>query len=321
MDIDKIMIYNQMKKIGLLLVVFMTSSSIMFGQGANNIKINEVMVNNTDNYLDEYGRKLPWVELVNNSFTTYNVRGMFITTNKEVLDKDMSVPERMKLMGQIPNGFKESLIEGRQHLLLYLNSKPEKGPRHLDVVVDPAQTIWIALYDGNGKNLIDSVTIPVMKPNCSFARIKDGAPVWKIQPVTMVTPNSANNAGQEVSKIENIKANDPYGILMAIIAMSIVFLALVLLYIFMKGFGKLNMSMEARKERTEKYKTLIKIRKASKKAITMAKDGYQKKGINKETYMAVIAMALSEYAQDVHDLESGIITIKRKNTAWNAKQF
>ena len=33
--------------------------------------------------------------------------------------------------------------------------------------------------------------------------------------------------------------------------------------------------------------------------------------------MAVIAMALKQYQDNVHDVESGVITIKPKNTDWN----
>ncbi len=311
----------RMKRLGLLFGLLLGTTTMMFAQGAQNIKINEVMTNNTNNYLDEYGQRLPWIELVNNSFTTYNVRGMFITTDKAVLDKTMSVPDRMKLMSSIPNGFKDSEMGGKHHLLLFLNSKPEKGPHHLDVNIPQGQKIWIAIYDGNGKNLIDSVTVPAMQPNNSYARSKDGGEIWNVCNENRVTPNANNVTKQEVSKIETIKKDDPYGIWLALLSMSVVFACLLLLYFFMRLFTTVSHSVEKRKERSERFKTLIKIRYTSKKAIIMAKDGYHKKGIDKETYMAVIALALSEYAQDVHDLESGIITIKKKQSTWNAKKF
>lgn len=306
-----------MRKIVLALAVLLSSTSMMFGQGANNIKINEVMTYNTENYLDEYGVKLPWVELVNNSFTTYNIRGMYITTDRSVLDPEMSVPERMKLMSPIPN-FDASLLEGRHHLLLFLNSVPEKGPRHLKVKVDTLQSVWIALYDGNAKNLIDSVTVPALAANTSYARIKDGDAQWNIAQTAAVTPESNNQTKVEVSKVEIIKNDDPYGIWLSLLSMAVVFSCLLLLYIFMKAFGKISARMQSRPQRDENS-TITKIQKASQKAITMAKDGYSTKGIEKEIYVAVIAMALSEYANDVHDLESGVITIKKKNTSWNDK--
>jgi hypothetical protein len=46
-------------------------------------------------------------------------------------------------------------------------------------------------------------------------------------------------------------------------------------------------------------------------------NGLKTKGIDKEVYMAVIGMALKQYEDDVHDVESGIITIKQKSSDWN----
>jgi hypothetical protein len=46
-------------------------------------------------------------------------------------------------------------------------------------------------------------------------------------------------------------------------------------------------------------------------------DGLKTKGIDKEVYIAVISMALKQYQDDVHDVESGIITIKSHQTGWS----
>ena len=81
---------------------------------------------------------------------------------------------------------------------------------------------------------------------------------------------------------------------------------------------------------TEKHATLL--YKTGKKTIevtnelshktnVMLKDGLTTKGIDKEIYMAVISLALKEYLEDKHDIESGIITIKPKQTRWNAPRF
>ena len=38
--------------------------------------------------------------------------------------------------------------------------------------------------------------------------------------------------------------------------------------------------------------------------------------------LAAIALAMQDFlGENVHDLESGIITIKARNTLWNARQF
>ena len=62
----------------------------VFGQGARNIVINEVLTRNTQSIQDDYGHREAWVELANTSFSTYNVRGMYLTTNPKVLDKSLT---------------------------------------------------------------------------------------------------------------------------------------------------------------------------------------------------------------------------------------
>lgn len=53
------------------------------------------------------------------------------------------------------------------------------------------------------------------------------------------------------------------------------------------------------------------------KTNVILKEGLKSKGIDKEIYIAVISMALKQYQDDVHDVESGIITIMPKNTGWD----
>ena len=103
-----------MNKIGLLLSgLFLLGSQAVMGQGAKNIRLNEVLTNNTTSIEDEFGTRQAWIELENTSFTTYNIRGMYLTTDRHVLDPKMSVPERIKCMHVIPNGEPRTQIGGR----------------------------------------------------------------------------------------------------------------------------------------------------------------------------------------------------------------
>ena len=45
------------------------------------------------------------------------------------------------------------------------------------------------------------------------------------------------------------------------------------------------------------------------------------KGRDKEIYIAVIAMALRQYTDNVHDVESGILTIKPHQSNWAEHGF
>ena len=139
-----------MKRFILLLAYICSFCIPMLSQGAKNIKINEVLTNNTNNLQDEFGQHLSWIELANIAYSTYNVRGMYVTTDTAVLNKEMTAPERIKRMSIIPSHDECTELSARQHLVLYLNSNPTKGIRHLNTVMDSTQIVWIALYDGNG---------------------------------------------------------------------------------------------------------------------------------------------------------------------------
>ena len=97
---------------GLLLV----STTAMMAQGAKNMRVNDVLTKHGASMQVDYGQNHAWIELENTSFTTYNVRGMYFTTDKSVLDPKMSVPERIKRMSVIPSSDTRTQIGGRQHL-------------------------------------------------------------------------------------------------------------------------------------------------------------------------------------------------------------
>jgi len=298
----------------------------MFGQGAKNIVISEVLTDNTSSIVDEFGNREAWIELENTSYSTYNVRSMFITTNRQVL-QNMSAPERISLMSQIPSGDDRTAIGPRQHLVLYANSSPASGKLHLSVELPVGQPVWIALYNANGVELIDSVSVPALNADQSYARKPSGWVVMKTDKVTPGIENFTDNdkavGEKEQSKIEKFKEEDPYGFSMAIMAMGIVFLCLALLWIFFTLFGKLMRHLETAKKVVNTQpikpitKTVEKTVEISHKTANIMQDGLEKKGIDMEVYMAVIGMALKQYEDDVHDVESGIITIKSKDTDWD----
>ena len=310
-----------MNKFGLLLgTLLLAGASMTHAQVEQSIKINEVMTSNTSNLQDEYGQREAWIEIANVSFTTYNVRGMFITTDRSVLDPQMSVPERMKRMSAIPSGEPRTALSGRQHLILFCNSLPSKGSMHLSVPIDPSKPTWVGLYSGNATLLIDSVTVPVIADNLSYARHKDGSPNWVVKSAEQVTPGISNMTDIVETKTAKLKREDPYGFGITVLAMGIVFFCLALLFVFFTLFGffmKHRSAVANIQPVKAGVKTVEKTMEVASKTSTILQDGLKTKGIDKEVYMAVIAMALKEYQDNVHDVESGVITIKPKNTDWN----
>ena len=314
-----------MKKFSFLLGLLTILCTPMYAQMDASIKLNEVLTDNQSSLIDEYGTRHAWVEIANISHSTYNIRGMYLTTDRSVLDKSMSVPERVKRMSIIPNGDARTNLNGRQLIVFQLNSQPAKGALHLAVKVDPSKPTWIALYNGNATQLIDSVTVPVLNADQSYARIaNNGTPSdWEVKSGDRVTMGIQNMTTVSESKIEKFKREDPHGFGMAIMAMSIVFLCLALLWIFFTLFG-----MFMRHQKTVKTvintqpikpitKTVEKTMEVGHKTGNMLQDGMKTKGIDREVYLAVIGMALQQYQDNVHDVESGVITIKPHDTGWD----
>ena len=311
-----------MNKIRILLSGFLlASSSQMFGQGAKNIRINEVLTNNTASIEDEFGQREAWIELENTSFTTYNVRGMYFTTDRSVLNPQMSVPERIERMSVIPSGDSRTQIGGRQHLVFFCNSNPAQGKLHLSLQVPLSEPLWIGFYNGNATELIDSVSIPALAADQSYAR--QNAQTWAVKSAENVTPGIENFIKTDETKDAYLKREDPHGFGITLLAMGIVFFCLAILFLFFWIFGLIMRNLETAKKvvNAQPIKPITKTVEVTHDLAhatgNILQDGLKTKGIDKEVYIAVISMALKQYQDDVHDVESGVITIKSKETGWS----
>ena len=310
-----------MNKFRLLLCgIMLTSASGVMAQGAKNIRINEVLTNNTTSIVDEFGQREAWIELENVSFTTYNIRGMYLTTDRSVLNPQLSVPERIKRMSVIPNGEPRTQIGGRQHLVLFSNSNPAKGKLHLSLPIPLSEPVWIGFYNGNATELIDSVTVPALAADQSYARHGNS---WVVKSAENATPGIENFIKTDETKDAKLKRDDPHGFGITLLAMGIVFFCLALLFIFFWLFGLIMEHIETAKKvaNTQPIKAVTKTVEVTHDIAhatgNILQDGLKTKGIDKEVYIAVISMALKQYQDDVHDTESGIITIKSRQTGWS----
>ncbi len=311
-----------MNKFKLLLSgVLMMSTTAVWAQGAKNIRINEVLTNNTQSIQDEFGEHLAWIELENTSYTSYNVRGMYFTTDRSVLDPKMSVPERIKRMSVIPNGDPRTQIGARQHLVFFCNSNPAQGKLHLSLKVPMSEPLWIAFYNGNATDLIDSVSVPALAADQSFAR--QNSANWTVKKAEHVTPGIENFIKTDETKDAKLKRDDPHGFGITLLAMGIVFFCLLVLFLFFWLFGLVMRHIDTAKKvvNTQPIKPITKTVEVTHDLAhatgNILQDGLKKKGIDKEVYIAVIGMALKQYEDDVHDVESGVITIKQKSSDWN----
>ena len=309
-----------MNKFKLLICgIMLTSTSAVMAQGAKNIRLNEVLTNNTASIVDEFGQREAWIELENSSFTTYNIRGMYLTTDRSVLDPKMSVPDRIKRMSVIPNGDSRTQIGGQQHIVFFCNSNPAQGKLHLSLSIPMSEPVWIGFYNGNAVELIDSVTVPALAADQSYARHGN---TWSIKKAENVTPGIENFIKTDETKDAKLKRDDPHGFGITLLAMGIVFFCLAVLFLFFWLFGLIMRNLETAKKvvNAQPIKPITKTVEVTHDIAhatgNILQDGLKTKGIDKEVYIAVISMALKQYQDDVHDIESGIINIKSRQTGW-----
>lgn len=321
------------KNIGILIVLLMVVCGNTYGQGAKSLVINEVLTANTDGFQDDYGQHSAWIEIFNSSFATVDIRNCYLTNNKDVLNPNLSVEQRVSMMYPIPKGDMYTKIHPRQHLLFWADGLPQRGTFHLNFTIDPSKENWIALYDANGTTLLDQITIPVIAANASYALKEDGkrfayegknwadAPMNELQSMWeskdgssngYVTPSTNNVTLDKNVKIDTFRSLDPKGIGMAIMAMFVVFSGLLLLFISFRIVGGIGLKLA--KRNAMKSSGITDKKEAKEKAI----------GTESGEVFAAIAMALHEYQDNVHDIEDTILTInkvKRNYSPWSSKIY
>ena len=283
------------KRIGVLLLFVLLVSFGAKAQRATSMRINEVLVINDDNFVDDYGKRHAWIELFNSSAGTVNIAGCYLTDDK-------NNPRKYP----IPKGDVLTQIPPHQHTLFWADGEPDRGTFHVNFTLDPSKENYIALYDADGRTLIDEITVPAaQRPDVSYGRVIDGQEEWA--QLTKVTPSTNNLTLDSNEKIENFKNNDSLGIGMTITAMAVVFLGLLLLYLIFKQVGKA--ASDASKRNAQK---------AGAPVSASAPDE-----VSGEVF-AAIATALYEMSDDNHDIEHTVLTIRKVRRAyspWSSKIY
>lgn len=308
-----------MKRFCLLPVLLLIGVLQTFPQGAMNIKITEVMPDNRTSIVDEFGRHKPWVEISNLSFSSYNISGMYLTTNRKALNENLSPLERRRYLQALPANDSHTLLTARKSLVVYDNAwsrEADHGELHLTLGIDKNRPNWIGLYDANATDLLDSVTVPKLYPDYSYSRALKGTQ-WKGVQGKEVTPGSLPTL-QSISKAEKIKRNDPHGFGITVLAMGIVFFCLALLYAFFACFGRVmdkrsKKHIETRKDEQSPMRP--------RPVATTSPSSPTTTDLS-PAVVAAIGMAFYQSQENVHDPESGIITIKRTpNVEWGGPVF
>lgn len=281
----------------LAVIIMATFSNGLQAQSGSDLRINEILVLNDSSYVDDFGVHSPWIEIFNTAYNTVDIGGMYLTN-------DISNPT----LYYIPKGDPKTQIAPRSYLVLWADNQTTRGILHLNF--DLRNSKVVALYDANGRTLIDKANVPDShSPDITFGRLVDGGPTWGF--LTKNTPMANNNTTPSVSSAQTFGEMDPYGGAMALIAMTVVFSALALLYSLFKRTSKLyNLDVKG---------LLCRKRKGE--------DCGEKPAIADEIpgeVGAAIAMALHLYQNQLHDNENTVLTIRkvsRTYSPWSSKIY
>lgn len=293
------------KKLFLMLALVMAACATLSAQTRGALRINEVMVQNTDDgYADEYGKHQAWIELFNSNFAPIEISSIYLTNDST----------RKKLY-PVPLGDVKTKIPKRQHVVFFADGEPNKGTFHTSFELVPGQDNWIGIYDADGLTLIDEVVVPAsLQPGQTWARTEDGKGEWALRTGSdndYITPSSANIIRDTNHKIEDFAKRDANGFGMTVMAMCIVFSALLCLCLSFYGIGKINSIISRRNKAVAQ----------GAEAPVLSEIRQTQHDTGEE--IAAIAMALRDHLE-AHDAESTVLTLKKIRRAyspWSSKIY
>ena len=297
------------KKFFALLLLCALCGASAFAQGRKGVRINEVMVQNDSSYVDDYGMHHAWIELFNSTFAPVDISSMYLTDDP-ANPKKYPIP-RMDVNTEMP---------ARQHVVFWADNEPNKGTFHLNFFLKPGKDNYIGLYDSDGKTLVDEVVVPAsLGRGHSYARMQDGVrneaddkSAWEVRDGSnekYITPSSNNIILDTNEKIKNFEDHDQSGLGMTVLAMAVVFAALIVLSLCFNVIGWINAKTAQRKKKEATAGNL------DEAEFTEGPDSGEE--------IAAVCMALHEHL-NMHDKEDLVLTInkvKRSYSPWSSKIY
>ena len=309
-----------MSKRILLILALAVSFTSLRAQNVIDLIIAEALaVPDSTGIVDDYGRQGGWIEIFNTSQGTVNCAGCFLTDDRSNLKKSI-----------IPKGDLRTKIGPRQTTLFYASGNGDDGTFYANFQVRPGSTVYLVSNDG--RTVIDSLVIPANLPvGMSMRKEAHDLRQREFEPVpepTVPSPGIFNGDLNAATKAEAMKEKDPHGGILSLVAVTVVFSALAILwFLFWLFFDRPAKKAAAAKDQPAKPKKGKKAALADVPAgtptdeiaavIALAMDMEQ----GGDVY-AAIALAMDRYLSDaVHDNESFVLTMRPKEgSAWNDKK-
>lgn len=307
-------------KSGLLSLCLILLSFNVFSQHITDLRLNEMLIRNENNFIDEYGRHVPWIEIFNSAYNDVNVGECYLTNDTTGLSDGSGI----KNWYRIPKGDPKTLIPQRSFVVFYMDNAPLYGTFHVnfDPTMEGASN-YVALISSNGRTLIDILEFPDSLRNTSehsYGYFEDGVKevvdgngvlVSNKGFLEYFTPGSTNKVFEGLTKSEKVAEQDPYGIGLALIFMLVVFVALTIIFLMLKLFGRMS-----RKKTTKPAVAAESVKSQEKIPV-------QDEQITSEE-VAAITMAMHLHFNDMHDTESEVITIETPSahySPWSQKHL
>lgn len=294
------------RKIIVSIAALALSAAASYAQNVIDLVISEVSPDST--LMDDYGRKTGWIEIYNTSQGTVNYGGCYLTNDKNNLQKSL-----------IQKGYLQTKLGPTQTVVFYASGRGEDGLFYTDFPVERGDSLYLVSNDG--RTIIDSIYIPEDLPQGKTV-VKlpvDAKELKYVQSETPAEPSPGMKNGDQnaETKSQVMARTDPYGLVLTVVSVSVVFAALAILwFLFWVLFERpAKKKDQPKKEKKAKAGTPDSEVAA---AIAMALDME-----NSGDVYAAIATALHLYFNDsVHDAESFILTIKPSTgSLWSDKSL
>ena len=296
-----------MKRSGriILSAVLLFSGLGLGAQNLTDLRVSEVLVENTNGLTDGYGQRNGWIEIFNNSYGSVKFAGCYISDDKNDLRKY-----------HIPASDASTTLKPRQSVVFYASGNASQGTYYTNFTLRNGSTIYLVSNDG--RTIIDSIEIPADLPaDHSVMKVPTGIKMmdFETQISDKPTPGTYNGDVDAKTNSQIMKEKDPHGWVLTLISVSVVFIALIILAFIFGWIGKASMRAAAPKQGKKQEKS-GNVTPEVAAAISMALS----QEFGGEVY-AAIAMALDDYlGGGVHDDESFVITIRPSQASnWNDK--
>ena len=308
----------KVKRIFFTLAAILVTTTGLRAQNVIDLIISEVLADpDSTGIVDDFGGRSGWIEIFNTSQGTVNLGGCYLTDDLNDLRKSL-----------IPKTDSRAQLGPRQVILFYATGNGDQGTFYTNFRIRPGSTIYLVSNDG--RTIVDSITVPTNLPQGkSISKLpqdnKKMVFAAAAEP-TVPSPRIVNGSQNVESNAQHMARTDPHGFILSVVAVSVVFSALAILWFFFwllfdrPAKQKAKQKDQPVKEKKKKAAPLMAAGNLPDEevaaAIAMAFDMEQ----GGDTF-AAIAMALHLYlTESVHDNESFILTIQPSAVSgWNVK--